>query len=135
MMQMSNSKTMDIVDEGNGTMQRVCELPNGLYRVEFYERYTSVKGWQFIFSDGDYTKECLEEELGIVLKSPYGSASTGKPLARTSLQNPPRFAPLLIPLPLARKPSRVLSCPTIAMAAASRAVCGTRAVFVCWRPC
>lgn len=69
MMQMNNSKTMEIVDEENGTMQRVCELPNGLYRVEFYERYTGVKGWRFIFSDGDYTKECLEEELGIVFKA------------------------------------------------------------------
>lgn len=69
MMQMNTSKTTEIVDEENGTMQRVCELPNGLYRVEFYERYTGVKGWRFIFSDGDYTKECLEEELGIVFEA------------------------------------------------------------------
>jgi hypothetical protein len=64
-----NSKIMEIVDEENGTMQEVCELPNGLYRVDFYERYTGVPGWRFIFSDGDYTKECLEDELGIVFNA------------------------------------------------------------------
>lgn len=69
MEQMNSGKVMEIVDEENGTMQRVCELPNGLYRVEFYERYTGVKGWRFIFSDGDYAKECLEEELGIVFNA------------------------------------------------------------------
>lgn len=69
MMQMNNGKVMEIVDEENGTMQEVYELSNGLYRVDYYERYTGVQGWRFIFSDGDYTKECLEEELGIVLEA------------------------------------------------------------------
>ena len=69
MTQMNDGKIMEIVDEENGTMQEVYELSNGLYRVDYYERYTGVQGWRFIFSDGDYTKECLEEELGIVLEA------------------------------------------------------------------
>lgn len=51
------------VDFGNGTQYEIFKQDNGLYSYNYCEFYASC-GWRVIFSEGNYTKDAIEDLTG-----------------------------------------------------------------------